>query len=392
MKIVRLVNPFAFALVAVALTGCFGVNGKLGPISGKIVNYSGLPTEQFSISYAVGCNQPTIRPSSCGVKSDVVHPDANGNYTIPALDARSVTLTPPSNTQFPNEAQGKIWSASDGQIENLVKELRTITVFAFDPQDVQYDLASGLSSESWATGEGRDATVSYDLDFSLGKDNTLARDYNVSFVTDGLVTDDQLEKLKPHLLFIPGSYAANAPVELTASVADGELSNSNLATIHEQIAFSSVLPESVRSFSIDDRNYAKEIRQLDGQWTVMLSFNSSSEIDLFNGTLNVLCSNGVVSGELALTSAPASAVQLNGSVSVTGTCSSDTGELRFSMQSVSQRPASEVVIQYQRLGGAPAGLLQKGSDINNPDAAYTGSLLITDADGTVLGTAMIDKK
>ena len=72
-----------------ALAACN--ESSIPAFSGRLVNQSSIPSESFEITYVLSCKKESLvgpRPS-CGYDSKTAKVDANGNYSMPALEVNS---------------------------------------------------------------------------------------------------------------------------------------------------------------------------------------------------------------------------------------------------------------------------------------------------------------
>ncbi len=273
----------------------------------------------------------------------------------------------------------EFWSFFDSSITKKAPAFKDITIFEVNTQKLYFELRSGISSEQWANGNGRDSSVKYSFDFA----NSGESEYENSLVrsiTSTAMDSESLEIVPTQLLMVPGALASNQEVTVIGVVNNGHLINftKNLARNEARIPFSSLLPETLRSFSIDDSAHPIIERTIDGTWNMTMNFHrrytAGKESNMFDADLNLRCVNGSIEGEMHLVNRPASPRKFNGKLAVSGPCADEAGRIEFRFQYANDVQEQLVKIPYERIGGSPKSRRLLTRDLGeDSSASYNGA-------------------
>lgn len=382
-------------LSPLGLTACLSGN-IIGPVQGRIMNNTQLPSEQFTVMYTLTCRKasPANLASKCGAISQSAHPDTTGHYTIPLMDLRNsygneyeldIRLSPPPENASMGDAH---WIAFNENISALVDDVQTLSIFSLKEQKIQFKLASHQSSSDWAHGNGRDSIIEYKFDFSLGTDDPFFSRNIITIQKNG-ATSESLESIPATLLFVPGNKRVDERVFITANITNAILTKNTdlLASVEAQMNFSENLPRSLTEFSINDTRLPILERSIHKQWNIHLQL----EENFFDGIMNLQCHKEKISGSLALTARGGNTWKWSGELPVEGKCQGESGEIVLSIPQPSENKSTPMSIPYDRITGGNIGL-QRRSDKDHAliGSDYTNSLLVTTEDSKKLGTARIE--
>lgn len=393
------------SLSALFMAACNGPS-ELPELKGKLINHSRFPNSDYQVTVLFSCKTAsTFAPgTSCGHESRTAAPAADGSYVIPAMSLpagigheyrlrMNVSLKNKESGIKPVHTYGS-WDSYEGDIIDDLKKLETITLFQLNEQAFAYRPSSGMDSAVFARTVGRDSYVSLEFDFGQK-----IHSYDYKIAREGFKSES-IETLPAAILFIPGSYAADAEVSVTGEIRNAILAprSYNFAQFTRKTRFSSTLDESLRVFEFDDSAHVVPSREVNGAWVTNFNFHGNyapgSEHNLFDGKLSLACEAGRLSGRLEVRPRPANTHQFAGEVPVQGTCSGETGLIRFPLQFATNVPEQTLTIRYDRVAGNSGVLLSKelGSMEEFEGSAYTLALSIRDSEKKVVGTAHIGRK
>lgn len=387
------------AISLLTLTACN--ESTIPAFEGRIVNHSSLPTESFQVTYTLKCRKESFvgpRPS-CGYATQSAQVKANGSYAMPAIEVASGGSTYELDISVEAKVDGiprgvlhETFLFSDGDITSEAPAYKDITVLEFAEQELRYELASGIASERWAEGQGRDSVLNYTFDFSLGKDDPIfgAR---VRRLRTGFFDQGNILTLPRAFFFLPGVHGTDAPVRVTAKLENWHLTGENLVlgTMTGDIPFARELPLSLRRFSVDDRALPEIRRTIDGTWPLTLNFHRQyrhdRESNLFDAKLDVRCLNGRIDGTMHLASRPANKRAFDGTVNVGGRCSDESGVLEFRFQYANDVDEALVQVPYDKIGGGAKRRTLYTRDLREDNmAVYSGKKI------TMLLPLLVDGK
>lgn len=360
-------------LVVLALAGCNGPN-EIPEIRGKLVNHTDYPSSQFQVSALFKCSKRDLLGwrKSCGSVSKEVNVAADGSYVLPVMD-----LTGTGGSEYEYDLSVKLadsqgpftglrrygnWRLTDGDISKYLPDLATITVFELKKQDIIYQAASGRDSREWARTVGRDSAAELEFDFGQKVPSIY---YNAE--TRGW-REESAESIPAQLLYIPGALAQDARVKVKGKLTNGALVKAYgpIATIDSEVAFASELPAQARTFSFDDRNHLVPNRDVNGKWEISINLHRGYRPGIphggFNGTMELDCRNGKLTGTMTVESGGGSEIPFKGDIAVNGTCNGEAGVMEFQLPLAKDGTLGTIRMAYERVAANRRWLLGRDLD------------------------------
>lgn len=315
---------------------------EIGPIDGKINNYSSIKTSLFRVSVMLICRSYSFigpRPS-CGNNSYVAEVQEDGTYHIPKVEVDGgyenrlqVDVGIPYENRADLVVYSRGWTFFDRNIRKVSGRLNQFTVFEAVPQQVIYQ---GVNHEEFLAGAGRDVTNNFELAFKDdGKLGNTSSSYWYRLTGDNGVSETP-GSIRGSLFIVAGSLPADALVTIKGKLNVIDSTTRAPVSVETTLPFSSVFPDQARTFKVNPADVPVFDRIAEGEYErtelqISTYINQKYENSWFDGRLSLACENGQAKGVYSVKSRGGADIQFSGDLEVSGTCQGEQAELKVKM-------------------------------------------------------------
>lgn len=409
---------FLAKLISTVLVLVFSANAEAiswGPLSGQMKNHTGFETSDFEVEVIFQCHPPEVEfeydKHTVTVATRV---NADGTFTVPkmvleAVDSPSyLNCTAETYYKVRKELARKYPGNTTLRVMNSGRDIYDgkvaleFTAIEIDENPMEYNVSSGISSEEFVNGMGKNFHLSLHYDFSKSFPKASGQFTQQAFYRWGNYFKNSIGVTSRGVIYLPGLHQTkDIPAEVKIRLAS-DLSFGDSEKV-ASIKLNGLMPLDLLNLDVELSKIFRPLSPMTGLWNktkIYLGQPGALHQVYYDAKMKIECSGGLLTGALepGTTAGSTFPTLLNKAHSLSGYCDGDeTGEARLQLE-YSDRSRKSVVFKFNRIAscflvGSNGCLMSTSSPepdfYNHPGAEYSTSLQLNESSGNSIGLIQI---